>query len=136
MSSFWLYILVLLSPHTLWSASLARSRKRVITPQLHVFTEDPELPQARDKIEAVHLSFDTRIATRGMYFFEVRYDGVDYLNPQLFVSEFINGRQHVFIAIHLGLARGFRAVSIYKNDLTGEYYIIIFAHYIQIETNL
>lgn len=131
-----LMMALLLMPHTISGASLIRKiPPRVIVPQLYVFQENPDLAQVRDKVDSVHLSLANSTAMRGAYFFEIRHGG-EYLSPQLFMSEFIAGRQHVFSTYTLGVGRKFKSVSIFKNDITGEYYVLIFAHFTPLETNL
>lgn len=131
-------ISLLLSSPCLYGAARSSVKpmgSRPITPQAYIFQEEPGLNQARDKFDAVHLTLDKRTATRGTYFFEIRYDE-DFLCPQFFASEFIHGRQHVFISYHLGMAHEFKSISIYKDDLAGEYLMVIFARDRPMETNL
>lgn len=127
--------LLLLFVPFLYGAAKVVIPKGFISPKLFIFRENPEISQARDKIKAVHLTMANVVATRGLYFFEIRHND-DFPCPYLLVSEFIQGRQHVFISHHLGMEHEFRSVSIYKDDIEGEYYILIFAKWRPVETNL
>lgn len=129
-----LSILLLFSSYLSGASKLA-ARRSFITPHLIVFREGQELSQARDKIRAAHLNLDRRVVGRRPYFFEIRYND-EFTCPHLLISEFIQGRQHVFISHHLGMADDFRGVSIYKDDIEGEYYMLIFAKQRPMETNL
>ena len=134
-----LILATLLIPASIQSLSGAAASKSVrrefATCSRITYTEPADVVDRHDKVDSIELHMGNVCGSRGSYFFELaRVEGRPVC--ALFVSEFIQGRQHPVFMAPLSLPEHIRSVYVLKDACSAMFVVLLMHTEPIVEANL